>query len=29
METTEYPWGTQAAIKDLYGHVHVLSQPPD
>ncbi len=28
MEITEYPWGTQTAIKDLYGHVHVLSPPP-
>ncbi|MBI5671378.1 MAG: VOC family protein [Chloroflexi bacterium] len=28
LEITDYPWGTQAAFKDLYGHIHVLSQPP-
>ncbi len=28
MEIAEQPWGTQAVFKDLYGNVHVLSQPP-
>lgn len=28
MEIVEFPWGTQTAFKDLYGNVHVVSQPP-
>lgn len=28
MGITEFPWGTQTAFKDLYGNVHVVSQPP-
>lgn len=25
-EPTEFPWGTQAVMADLYGNMHVLSQ---
>lgn len=28
MEPTQYDWGTQAVIHDLYGNSHVISQPP-
>ena len=28
MEIADFPWGSQTAFMDLYGNVHVLSQPP-
>jgi predicted enzyme related to lactoylglutathione lyase len=28
MEIADFPWGIQTAFTDLYGNVHVLSQPP-
>jgi len=29
MEIMEFSWGKQASFKDLYGNVHVLSQPTE
>jgi len=29
MEITSTPWGTQTAFKDLYGNIHLVSQPPE